>query len=101
MADLTGLFVAYRAYHRTLNGKEAPVLDGWTGDQRFFLAFAHMWAGKTRPEAESQQIASDEHPLHKYRVNATLQNMPEFQKAFHCMPGDAMVRPPDRRCRPW
>jgi predicted metalloendopeptidase len=101
MGDLGGLTLAYRAYHRSLGGQEPPVLDGFTGDQRFFLAFARVWAIAYRPEAVRLQLDTNPHPLPKYRCNATLQNMPEFQKAFGCKLGDPMVRPPDKRCKLW
>jgi putative endopeptidase len=101
MGDLGGLTVAYKAYHRSLNGKEAPVIDGFTGDQRFFLAFARVWADQSRPEQERLQLATDPHPLSKNRANATLQNMPEFHRAFGCKQGDAMVRPVDQQCKLW
>ncbi len=89
MGDLGGLTLAYKAYHKALAGKEAPVIDGFTGDQRFFLAFARVWATNQRPEAERQQLATNPHPLAKYRVNSTLENMPEFHAAFGCKQGDA------------
>ena len=101
MGDLGGLTLAYKAYHKSLQGKEAPVIDGFTGDQRFFLAFARVWARNQRPAAERRQLATDPHPLAKYRVNATLQNMPEFHAAFGCKQGDAMVRPVDQQCHLW
>ncbi len=101
MGDLGGLTLAYKAYHQSLQGKEAPVIDGFTGDQRFFLAFARVWARNDRPEAARRQMASDPHPLAKYRVNATVANMPEFHAAFSCKRGDAMVRPPEERCKLW
>ena len=101
MGDLGGATLAYRAYHRSLNGKEPPVLDGLTGDQRFFLAYARVWAANQRPEAMRRQLATDPHPLAKYRTNATLQNMPEFQRAFGCKQGDPMVRAEAERCRLW
>jgi putative endopeptidase len=101
MGDLGGATLAYKAYHRSLNGKEPPVIDGLTGDQRFFLAYARVWAGSQRPEAMRLQLATNPHPLAKYRTNATLQNMPEFHKAFGCKPGDPMVRPPSQQCRLW
>jgi len=101
MGDLGGLTLAYKAYSRSLQGKEAPVLDGFTGDQRFFLAFARVWAGTYRPEAARLRLNTDPHPLPKFRANGTLQNMPEFRKAFHCQAGDAMVRPPENECRLW
>jgi putative endopeptidase len=77
------------------------VIDGLTGDQRFFLAYARVWAANQRPEAMERQLATDPHPLAKYRTNATLQNMPEFQKAFGCKLGDPMVRPAAEQCRLW
>ncbi|HVW08915.1 MAG TPA: M13 family metallopeptidase [Bryobacteraceae bacterium] len=101
MGDLGGLRLAYEAYHESLHGKPAPVIDGFTGDQRFFLAIARVWAQNQRPAAAAKQLATDPHPLAKYRVNATLENMPEFQAAFQCRQGDAMVRPAAERCRLW
>jgi len=101
MGDLGGATLAYKAYHRSLNGKEPPVIDGLTGDQRFFLAYARVWAASQRPEDMRRQLATDPHPLAKYRTNATLQNMPEFHKAFGCKQGDPMVRQPNQQCRLW
>jgi endothelin-converting enzyme/putative endopeptidase len=101
MGDLGGATLAYKAYHKSLNGKEAPVIDGLTGDQRFFLAYARVWAANQRPEAMRRQLATDPHPLAKYRTNATLQNMPEFQRAFACKLGDPMVRPAADQCKLW
>jgi len=101
MGDLGGTAVALRAYHRSLGGKPAPVIDGFTGDQRFFLAFARVWAANQRPEAMRRQLATDPHPLAKFRTNATLANMPEFHLAFACKLGDPMVRPAAEQCRLW
>lgn len=101
MGDLGGLRLAYEAYHESLHGKPAPVIDGFTGDQRFFLAFARGWAQNQRPAAATKQMATDPHPLAKYRVNATLQNVPEFHAAFQCKQGDEMVRPVAEQCRLW
>jgi predicted metalloendopeptidase len=101
MGDLGGLRLAYEAYHESLHGKPAPVIDGFTGDQRFFLAIGRVWAQNQRAAAAARQLATDPHPLAKYRVNATLQNMPEFHAAFHCKQGDAMVRPAAEQCRLW
>ena len=101
MGDLGGLTLAYKAYHKSLQGKEAPVIDGFTGDQRFFLAIARVWAQNQRAEAQQLQLATNPHPLGKYRVNETLQNMPEFHAAFGCKQGDAMVRPVAQQCRLW
>jgi predicted metalloendopeptidase len=93
--------LAHTAYHKSLGGKEAPVIDGFTGDQRFFLAFARVWAQNQPPEAVLRSLATNPHPLNKHRVNATLQNMPEFHAAFGCKQGDAMVRPVAQQCRLW
>ena len=101
MGDLGGATLALKAYHQSLNGKDAPVIDGLTGDQRFFLSFARVWAANQRMEAVERQLATDPHPLAKYRVNATLANMPEFHKAFGCNAGDPMVRPAAQQCRVW
>jgi predicted metalloendopeptidase len=70
-------------------------------DQRFFIAFARIWGTNSRPEATRLQLTTNPHPLAKYRANATLENIPEFQKAFQCKPGDPMVRPPAQQCRLW
>jgi endothelin-converting enzyme/putative endopeptidase len=102
MGDLGGITIAYKAYKRSLAGKpEPPMMDGFTADQRFFIAFARVWGDQQRPEAMRLQLNTNPHPLGKYRANATLQNIPEFQRAFHCKPGDAMVRPPGQQCKLW
>jgi putative endopeptidase len=101
MGDLGGLTLAYRAYHNSLKGKSAPVLDGFTGDQRFFLAFARVWGDQERVEQQRLQVTTDPHPIAKFRANATLSNMPEFHQAFACKLGDKMVRPPDQQCHLW
>ena len=101
LGDLGGLTLAFKAYRRSLGGKPGPVLDGFTAEQRFFLGFGHLWGSSMRPNAMRLRLNTDPHPLSKYRANATLQNMPEFHEAFKCKRGDAMVRPPEQRCRLW
>jgi len=101
LGDLGGLSVAYVAYHRSLKGKAGPVIDGFTADQRFFIAFARVWGTQYRPEAARLQLNTNNHPLSQYRAMATLQNMPEFHRAFQCKPGDAMVRPASEQCKLW
>ncbi len=101
MGDLGGLTIAYKAYHRSLRGKPGPVLDGFTADQRFFLAFARVWGTQMRPEAMRLRLNTDPHPLAKFRAIGTLQNMPEFHKAFGCKAGDPMVRPVEKQCKLW
>jgi hypothetical protein len=86
---------------RSLGGKAAPVLDGFTGDQRFFIAFARLWGTKYREEAMRLQLNTNNHPLAQWRAIATLQNMLEFHRAFQCKPGDPMVRAAVQQCRLW
>lgn len=101
LGDLGGVTLAYKAYKRSLKGKEAPVMDGFTGDQRFFLAFARIWARHFRPEAMRLRLQTDPHPLDRWRAIGTLQNVPEFHRAFACKVGDPMVRPVEKQCRLW
>ncbi len=101
LGDLGGLTVAYRAYRRSIAGKPEVSIDGYTPDQRFFIAFAQKWGTQLRPEAARLQLLTDNHPLSKYRANATLANMPEFHRAFQCASADPMVRPTDEQCRLW
>ena len=101
MGDLGGLTLAYKAYQRSLRGQPGPVIDGFTADQRFFIAFARVWGTQMRPEAMRVDLNTDPHPLPRFRVLGTLQNMPEFHKAFGCKQGDAMVRPIEKQCRLW
>jgi putative endopeptidase len=101
IADLAGLKIAYAAYKKSQQGKEAKVIDGFTPDQRFFLGYARSWASSGRPEAERLQATTDPHPLDRFRANAPLTNLPEFATAFQCKAGDAMVRPDDKRCVVW
>ncbi len=102
LGDLGGVTIAFKAYKRSLRGKPAPpVLDGFTPDQRFFLAFARVWGTQHRPEAMRMRLQTDPHPLAKFRANGTLMNLPEFHNAFACKAGDAMVRPPAQQCKLW
>jgi len=101
IADLGGLTIAYRAYHMALGGKTAPVIDGFTGDQRFFLAWAQAWASQARPQFERMQVTVNPHPLGRFRAIGPVSNMPEFAKAFDCQAGDPMVRAGEARCKIW
>jgi len=99
-SDLGGLKLALLAYRKSLAGKPAPpLIDGFTGEQRFFLGFALMWAGNARPEWERLRAQTDPHPLARFRVNGTLANTPEFAAAFGCKPGEAMAR--EEKCEVW
>ncbi len=97
-ADNGGLRVALMALHDVLKGKDEK-LDGFTADQRFFLGFAQIWCENSTPQAERQQALTNPHSPGRYRVNGTLQNMPEFQKAFSCHAGQPMIS--ENACRVW
>lgn len=100
-ADLAGLRIAYDAYKLSLGGKEAPVIDGFTGDQRFFLAFAASWREVCRPETERHRLLSDVHSPAKFRVDGIVRNMDEWYAAFDVQPGDALYLKPEDRVRVW
>ena len=101
IADLGGLLVALDAYHLSLNGKPAPVIEGLTGDQRFFLAFAQGWREKRRDEALRQQLVSDPHSPEQFRVNGPVRNMDAWYSAFDVKPGDKLYLKPQDRARIW
>ncbi len=102
IADLGGLLIAHGAYRRSLAGKPEPgPIDGLTGDQRFFLAWAQIWRAKARPEFTRLMVNVDPHAPPKLRTNGPLSNIPAFAKAFGCKPGDPMVRPESQRAQIW
>ena len=101
IADLAGLQVAYDAYHRSLGGKDAPVIDGLTGDQRFFLAFAQAWRAKQREDAVKSQVASDPHSPSRFRVIGPLRNLDSWYAAFDIKPDSKFYIPPEKRTRIW
>ncbi|MDG2520797.1 M13-type metalloendopeptidase [Caulobacter segnis] len=101
IGDLAGLTLGLEAYHRSLNGKPAPVLDGLTGDQRVFLGWAQVWRQKIRDEALRQQVVTDPHSPAYYRVNGTIRNIDGWYKAFDIKPGDALYIAPENRVRLW
>ncbi len=101
IADLGGLTLAYRALHLAQKGKKEPLVDGMTPDQRFFLAYAQIWAANDRPEYERLIVNTNPHPLDRFRAIAAPSNMPEFARAFGCQEGDAMVRSSAMRCQIW
>jgi putative endopeptidase len=100
IADVAGLSAAYDAYHASLGGKPAPVIDGLTGDQRFFLAFAQSWRTKTREAALRQQVATDGHAPGQYRA-LTVRNLDGWYKAFGVTQGQTLYLAPDKRVRVW
>jgi len=101
IGDLGGLEIAHTAYEISLGGKEAPVIDGLTGDQRFFLGFAQIWKGKLRDAILTNLLASNPHSPVECRVNGPLPNVDAWYKAFDVKPGDALYLPPDQRIHIW
>jgi putative endopeptidase len=101
IGDLGGLTVAYDAYHRSLQGRPAPVRDGLTGDQRFFLAFAQIWRSINREEAMRSQVLSNPHSPPQFRVNGVVRNIDAWYSAFAVQPADKLYLPPAERVRIW
>jgi len=101
IGDLGGLSMAYAAYHLSLHGKPAKVIDGLTGDQRFFLSYAQAWRWKMREAFGRQLLKTDPHSLANARVNAVLPNFDPWYKAFNVKPGDKLYLPPEQRVHIW
>jgi endothelin-converting enzyme/putative endopeptidase len=101
IGDLSGIAMAYRAYMRSLDGQEPPVIDGFTGPQRFFIGYAMSRKGKYHEEAIINRLASDPHTPLKYRVNGPYRNIDAFHQAFETAQGDGMWLPPEQRVRIW
>ncbi len=101
IGDLTGIAIAYRAYLRSLGGKEAPVIEGFTGAQRFFIGYGQIWRSKFREDAMRQLVLSNPHAPPEFRVNGPLRNSPEFFDAFAVKEGDGMWLPPSERVKIW
>ncbi len=100
IADLAGLAAAFDAYQVSLHGKPAPVRDGFTGEQRFFIAFGQSWRGKMREAALRNQIATDGHAPQQYRA-ATVRNVDAWYAAFAVMPNQKLYLDPKNRVRIW
>ncbi len=94
IADLGGLSIAYEAYMNSLIGKEQKVIDGYTPEQRFFIAFGQVWKNNSREKAIREQVMIDPHSPAKFRVVGVVANMPEFEKAFSCGNPDAKANEP-------
>ncbi len=101
IGDLSGLEIAYKAYKLALKGQEAPVIDGWTGDERFFLSYAQAWRGKNRPEEIRRRIATDPHSPDEFRCNQIVRNLTPFYEAFGVTESDQMWLAPSERVRIW
>ncbi len=100
IADVSGLTIAWIAYHKSLGGKPAPVINGLTGDQRFFLAYAQSWRSKTREAALRQQVITDGHAPGRYRAQ-TVRNIDAWYKAFGPTPDQKLYLDPHQRVRIW
>ena len=101
IADQGGLRVAHTAYHNSLKGKEAKTIDGFTPDQRFYLAYANVWAGNIRDAEILSRTKTDPHSLGRWRVNGSLRNISPFFEAFNITEGDPMFRPTSERVIIW
>ena len=101
IADLGGLLIALDAYHLSLNGRPAPVIDGFTGDQRVFLGYAQVWREKARDEALQQQLATDPHSPGPQRAAVPVRNMEAWYAAFGVKPGDEQYLAPAARAVIW
>jgi putative endopeptidase len=101
IADLSGLQIAYKAWRLSLDGKTPPVIDGLTGEQRFFDGFAQVWRQKTREERSLQLLTTDPHSPGQFRANGAAINADAFHAAFGTKPGDGMWKAPEDRIRLW
>ena len=101
IGDLSGVTIAYRAYKKSLEGKEAPVIDGLTGDERFFIGFTQIWRAKIKEESMRNRVATDPHSPAKFRSLGALSNMPQFYTTFDVKEGDAMYIAPEKRVKIW
>jgi putative endopeptidase len=101
IGDLGGVEIALTAYRMSLGGAEAPVIDGFTGEQRFFLSWAQVWRATTRPDALRNQLLTDPHSPASVRGAVPLQNVDAWYQAFGVREGDAMYLAPEQRVRIW
>jgi putative endopeptidase len=101
IGDNAGLSIAYKAYQLSLNGKKAPGIDGFSGNQRVFMGWAQVWRGKARDAETIRLLTTDSHAPGMFRANGPLTNMPEFYQAFDVKAGDKMYVEPEKRIRVW
>jgi putative endopeptidase len=99
VADLGGLILSYMAWQEDTKGEKLEPIEGFTPEQRFFIAYGQSWCGSIRDETKRMLANIDPHSPDKYRTNGVVSNLPEFQQAFHCKAGSPMVR--ENRCRVW
>ncbi|MBE1298623.1 MAG: peptidase M13 [Alteromonadaceae bacterium] len=101
IGDLGGISIALKAYQLSLEGKEGPIMDGFTGEQRVFLGFGQVWANKYRDEALRSQIDTDPHSPSHFRANGSVRNVPEFYTAFDVKPEHTLYLAPEDRVKIW
>jgi len=101
LGDVVGLQMAYRAYKMSLNGEEAPVLDGLTGDQRFFLGFAQIWRGMEREASLRNRVLTANHPPGEFRLNNAVRHSDAWYEAFNVTPEHDLYLPPEERVKIW
>jgi putative endopeptidase len=101
IADLGGVMIAYAAYQKSLGGKSAPVIDGFTGAQRFFIGYAQSWCGATRDPELRVMLRTNPHSPERFRAVVPLSNVQAFYDAFDVKPSDAMYRRPEERVEIW
>jgi putative endopeptidase len=101
IGDLSGATISFAAYQLSLHGKAAPVLDGFTGEQRFFLGFGQIWRQKATEPYVRQRVLSNPHSPNQYRANGTVRNVDAWYDAFHVAPGDKLYLAPDQRIGLW
>lgn len=101
IGDMGGINLALDAYHASLHGQPAPVIDGLTGDQRVFLGWAQVWRAKQRDDAAIQQLHTDPHSPAVARVNEVVRNVDSWYTAFNVQPGDKLYLAPADRVHIW
>ena len=101
IGDLGGLTIAHRAYKISLQNRESTKIDEFTGEQRFFMGWAQVWAYKYRDEALRNQLLTNPHSPASYRCNGVLRNMPEFVSAYELKATDEMYLDPVKRVKIW
>jgi predicted metalloendopeptidase len=101
IADLSGLSIAFKAYSISLGGKPSPVIEGYTGEQRFFIGWSQVWRRKFREAEMLKRLLTDPHSPSQFRANGPVSNNDAFYKAFDLKPGDKLYKPEDQRIRIW
>ena len=101
IADLSGMAIAYKAYILSLDAKEAPMIDGFTGPQRFFLGWSQIWRRLYRDEELIRRLVTDPHSPSHFRANGPVTNLNAFYEAFDVKPGDKLYKQPEDRIQIW